>query len=253
MRRRTARTLAITTLTTAAVAVPAAGAAAAERETRLAGLPLPDAGQVLADLTGTTTIGGILTDATTQLEATIDAVLEDVLAGSALGQILGPSAGGGGDAGGLLPADALESLLLTLGIPTVKAPAPGEPVVIDARAPGVTVKLRTTKLRNTGRDGRLKLLVTSDEPGVVMLRSAIRPGKARARRFKESHSRKLIRVPAVTLGFKRAGSLKVTIKLSRGARRTLNRARDMRMSVAMVAADAAQNQEATRVKRRLTR
>ena len=286
MTRHTLRALAAGALATTAFAAPAVASAATQEE-RALGLPVPDLGQLITDLGATLgtvvgstvpgtgaivtessgTAGGIVTGTTSGLTTAIDDLIGGILADSPLSQILGPNAGGGGSAGGLLPADALEQLFITLGIPVAggKAGAPGggSAVEVDARAPEVTFKLLTTKLRNTGRDGRLKLQVTSDEPGIVALTTAIRPGKA-VRRSRTArgratggkaprHSRALIRVPTVTLGFKKAGRLKITVRLSKKARATLARSRDMRISARLIAADTVKNQAATSVKRSLKR
>ncbi len=292
MTRTARRALTAGVLASAALAGPAAAtaappqaapaASAAGQEARALGLPVPDIGQLITDLgatlgtvAGTTvpgtgaivtesseTVGGILTGSTATLTKAIDELVGEIFSGP-LAQIIGPDAGGGGSAGGLIPADALEKLFGTLGIPIV-ARGPGTAsgdggVEVDASPPNVSFRVLTTKLRNTGRDGRLKLQVTSDEPGIVALSAAIRPGKPVARkrtskgRKAPRHSRSLIRVPTVTLGFKKAGSLKITVRLSKTARRTLARSRDMRISARLVAADTAKNQAASSTKRKLTR
>ncbi len=44
------------------------------------------------------------------------------------------------------------------------------------------------------------------------------------------------------LGYRRAGTLVVTVRLSRAAQRALGRARDVRMSVGTIAVDVFKNQ-----------
>jgi hypothetical protein len=87
--------------------------------------------------------------------------------------------------------------------------------------------------------------VTLDEPGVVALRGAVRPGAARAfsgRTPGYRHPRATIGFPSVVLAFHRPGTLVVNLRLTKAARRTLNRSRDARLTVPLVAADGARNQ-----------
>lgn len=296
MKARTARTIALGVVASAAVAVPVASAAAAPSETRILGLPLPDLGQVVtqvgstvggildgvapgtgAIVTETTgTVGGIITGTTQTVSDTVDQTVGSILDGSGLGGIVGPNAPGGGAAGGLLPTDALNALLQTLGIPTLagtgtgQTVAPDGSIVVDSRAPGVTFTV-LSRLRDVQKDGKLRLQVASDEAGVVAFTSTLRPGvlakktkakakmkkgsskKARKSAAKPRHSRKVIHVPAVTLGFRQAGALKVTVQLSKTAQRNLGNAKDARISVGLLAADGARNQVTERVKRSVKR
>lgn len=295
MKARTARAIALGAIASTAVAAPIATAAAAQAEPRILGLPLPDLGQVVtqvgstvggivdgvlpgtgAIVTETTgTVGGIITGTTQTVSDTVDQTVGGILDGSGLGGIVGPNAPGGGAAGGLLPTDALNALLQTLGIPTLagtgtgQSVAPDGSIVVDSRAPGVRLTV-LSKLRDVKKDGRLRLQVASDEAGVVAFTSTLRPGvlakaakpkakkktapkKARKSAATPKHSRKVIHVPAVTLGFRQAGALKVTVQLSKTAQRNLGNARDARISVGLLAADGARNQVSERVKRSVKR
>lgn len=286
MHRTTVRTIALGALATTAIAVPASSALAAGAQPRLLGLPLPDLGQIVTDVgstlggtidqvlpgTGaivtetTGTVGGIITGTTGTVETAVDQTLGGILDGSGLGEIVGPNTGGGGANGGLLPTDALTQLLMTLGIP-VSGGTTGQvtnadgTITVDSRAPGVTFTV-LSRLRSVKKDGKLKLQVATDEPGVVAFTSAVRPGPAvKAKRARKGvgtkraprHSRKLIKVPAVTLGFRKAGTLRVTVQLSKTAQRNLGNARNARISVGLLASDAARNQARSRVKRAVKR
>jgi hypothetical protein len=283
MKARTARAIALGAIATTAVAAPVATASAAQAEPRIIGLPLPDLGQVVSDLgatlggivegvlpgTGaivtetTGTVGGIITGTTQTVSDSVDETVGQILNGAGLGGVVGPDAPGGGAAGGLLPTNALNSLLQTLGIPTLQGTGTGQSVApdgsitIDSRAPGVTFTV-LSKLRDVKKDGRLRLQVASDEAGVIAFTSTLRPGvlaktkagtKKAARGSAVKHSRKVIHVPAVTLGFRQAGALKVTVRLSKTAQRNLGNAKDARISVGLLAADGARNQASERVKR----
>lgn len=286
MTRSPLHALAAVALAGAALGIPAGVAFAADADLRALGLPLADAGELVADVgetlggtvdpilpgTGaivtetTGTVGGIITGGTQSVDDVVDQTVGGILDGSDLGTVVGPDAPGGGSDGGLLPTDALTALLQTVGIPLLGS-APGMvtnadgSVTIDTRAPGVTFKV-LSRLRNVKRSGKLKLQVATDEPGIVALTSTVRPGrKAKARRkAKKSarasavkHSRKVIHIPAATLGFRKAGALTVTVQLSKTARRNLGNARNARISVGLLAADAARNQTRSRIRKTITR
>ena len=55
------------------------------------------------------------------------------------------------------------------------------------------------------------------------------------------------------LGYRQAGKLIVTVKLSRAAQRTLGASRDARMSVGTIASDLFKNQDSDNIKLTLTR
>jgi hypothetical protein len=109
-------------------------------------------------------------------------------------------------------------------------------------------------LRQIGRNGRLRLRVKANEPAVVAFSSLIRPGRVRfvhGRPLKVS--RKLIRVKAVMLAFRRAGTRTITLKLPRAARTRLLRTRDARLALATWAADVARHQARRNVRKTIRR
>jgi len=296
MRSHTVRTVALGALTTAALAFPAASALGADSQSRILGLPVPDLGQVVTDVgqtvggvvdpvlpgTGaivtetTGTVGGIITGTTDTLNSTVDQTVGSILDGSGLDSVLDPITGTStASGGGLLPTDTLNTLLQTLGIPTLsgtgagQSVAPDGSIIVDGRAPSATFKV-LSRLRAVKRDGKLKLQVSIDEAGVVAFTSTVRPGvavktkkaakkkstrktKARRSAAAKKHSRKVIHVPAVTLGFRKAGVLKVTVQLSKAAQRNLGASKNARISVGLLAADAARNQISSRVKQTVKR
>ncbi len=290
MRYFSARALGAGALVVAASALPASGALAAQSEPRVLGLPLPDVGQVVTSIgttvggtvdpvlpgtggiiTGTTgAVGGIITGTTATVTTTVDQTLGGILGGTGLGAVTGPITAGSAPGAGL-PVDALNTLLGTLGIPTLagtgsgQAVAPDGSIIVDNRAPGVTFKVLSS-LRGVKALGKLKLQVSSDEPGLVAFTSTLRPGLAvktkkakrtaargKARSSAAKHSRKVIHIAPVSLGFRKAGKLKVTVQLSRAAQRNLGNGRNARISVGLLAADAARNQLQQRVKQTVKR
>ncbi len=211
---------------------------------------LPGAGGVVTGVTGT--VGGVVTGVQDTVAGTLDQTLGGVL---------------GGD-GGLLPPDVLNTLLGTLlGNSTA---APGTPgtgtsggvivlsggtvgpggIVLDASAPRPTVKV-LSKLRQIGRSGRMRLEIRTNEAGIVAVASKVRPGAAvKAGRGARTvrHSRKLIKIPQITLGYRKAGKLVVTVRLSRAAQRSLGKSRNARMSVGTIAVDVYRNQDSDSAK-----
>jgi hypothetical protein len=260
-------------LRAAAVGALAAGALLAPASPAIGqlGLPLPGLGQVVTDVGGTVggvlpaggggvvtgatgTVGGLVTGTTGTVTGSVDQVLGGVL--------------GGGGPGGLLPTDALNILLGTLGIPLNGTPGAGGAggsgaggvvpgpggFVLDARSPNARFTVMS-KLRRIAQTGRIPLRVTTDEAGIVAFKGSVRPGKARkvaqrkGARKAAAVSRKPIKFPSAVLGFRKAGSLRVTIQLSRTAQRKLGKVRDARMSLAVVTADVRRNQGKATVKR----
>lgn len=187
--------------------------------------------------------------------------------GATVGEVVGTlntATGGTGAAGGLLNtgggqfAQELDraaasgtlpqvTVVRLLGLLGPSAGAAG--ATSDGRAPKVVVTA-LSRLGSTGRTGKVKLRVTSSEPSVVVLGGTIRPGKARKGSV---NSRKPIHFRAVTLAFRKAGALQVTVVLSRKAQRHLGAARDGRLSVQALAVDLARNQSRVAVKRSLRR
>ncbi len=218
---------------------------------------LPGTGGVITGVTGTAggVIGGV--------QDTVSGVLD---------QTLGGVIGGGG---GALPDDVLGSLLGTLlanssaapGTPGFGGPNAGGPIVLsggtlgpngivlDASAPRSTVTV-LSKLKQVGKTGKLKLRIKTNEPGVVAMKSNVRPGatvKAKKGAKTAKVSKKLIKIPQIVLGYRRAGTLDVTVKLSRAAQRSLGKVKDARMSVGTIAVDVWKNQDSENTKLKLKR
>jgi ribosomal protein S9 len=209
---------------------------------------LPVGGGVVTETTGT--VGGIVTGTTGTVTNTVD-------------QALGGALGGGG----LLPTDALDSLLGSLGIVYLNGPAgpagaggaggaagttgPGG-LVLDARSPNARFQV-LSRLSLIATTGRIGVRVTVDEAGIVAFKGAVRPGKtrklAKGKRALKAVSRKPIKFPSAVLAFRKAGSLRVTIQLSRQSQRRLGKVRDARMSLAVLTADVLRNQGKTTFKR----
>jgi hypothetical protein len=213
---------------------------------------VPGVGGVVTGVTGT--VGGVVGGVQSTVTGLVDQTLGGVL---------------GGATGGLLPANVLDNLLGTLlanssgvpgasgnGAPIVLAGGSVTPggVVIDASAPRPTVKV-LTKLKAIGSSGKMRMEIRTNEPGIVAVAGSVRPGvavkKAGAKAVK--HSRKLIKVPSIVLGYRQAGKLVVTVKLSRAAQRTLGRSKDARMSIGTLASDVFKNQDSESIRLKLKR
>jgi len=216
---------------------------------------LPGVGGVVTGVTGT--VGGVVGGVQNTVTGVVDQTLGGVLGGSS----------------GLLPDDVLNTLLGTLlGNSTA---APGTPgtgtsggvivlsggsvgpggIVLDASAPRPTVKV-LSKLRQIGKTGKMKLQITTNEPGVVAMSGKVRPGaavKARKGTKAAKHSRKLIKVPQIVLGYRRAGKLIVTVRLSRAAQRALGTSKTAKMSVGTIAVDLFRNQDSDNAKVKIKR
>ena len=72
--------------------------------------------------------------------------------------------------------------------------------------------------------------------------------KAKKGAKKVKHSRKIIKVPQITLGYRKAGKLVVTVRLSRAAQRELGRSKNAKMSVGTLAVDVFKNQDSDNAK-----
>jgi hypothetical protein len=218
---------------------------------------VPGAGGVITGVTGT--VGGVISG----VQDNVSGVLDETLGGII---------GGGG---GLLPDDVLGTLLGTLlanssaapGTPGFGGPGAGGPivlaggtygpggVVLDASAPRSTVTV-LSRLKQVGKTGKMKLRITTDEPGVIVLKSNVRPGatvKAKKGSKATKVSKKLIKIPQIVLGYRKAGTLDVTVKLSRAAQRSLGKVKDAKMSVGTIAVDIWQNQDSENTKLKLKR
>jgi len=214
---------------------------------------VPGVGGVVTGVTGT--VGGVVGGVQGTVTGLVDQTLGGVLDGGA---------------GGLLPGDVLDNLLGTLlanssgvpgasgnGAPIVLSGGTVTPggVVIDASAPRPTVKV-LTKLKSIGSSGKMRMEIRTNEPGIVAVAGNVRPGvavKAKKGAKKVAHSRKLIKVPSIVLGYRQAGKLVVTVKLSRAAQRALGTSKDARMSVGTIAADLYRNQDSDNVHLKLKR
>jgi hypothetical protein len=228
---------------------------------------IPGLGGVVTGVTGT--VGGVVGGVQTTVTGVVDQTLGGVLGGT----------------GGLLPTGALNTLLGTLlsnsaaapGTPGTGAPSVGGPIVlsggqvspggmvVDASAPRSTVRV-LTKLKQIGTTGKMKIQISTNEPGVVAVAGTIRPGaavavvkgkkaasKKAASKKAAKHSRAAIKVPQIVLGYREAGKLVATVRLSRGAQRTLGASKNAVMSVGMVAVDVFKNQDSESTRLKLTR
>ena len=214
---------------------------------------VPGVGGVVTGVTGT--VGGVVGGVQDTVTGLVDQTLGGVLDGAV---------------GGLLPDNVLDNLLGTLlgnssgvpgatgnGGPIVLAGGSVTPggIVIDASAPRPTVKV-LTKLKAIGSSGKLRMEIKTNEPGIVAVAGSVRPGVVFVKKGAKKgakHSRKLIKIPSIVLGYRKAGKLTVTVKLSRAAQRTLGKSKDARMSVGTVASDLFKNQDSDNIKLKLKR
>jgi hypothetical protein len=216
---------------------------------------LPGTGGVITGVTGT--VGGVVGGVQDSVSGVLDQTLGGVL---------------GGATGGLLPDDILDNLLGTLlsnssaapgtpgtgtsGGPIVLAGGSVTPygIVIDASAPRPTVKV-LSKLKKIGSSGKMSMEIRTNEPGIVAVAGSVRPGPAvkKVAQSGAKHSRKIIKVPSIVLGYRQAGKLVVTVKLSRAAQRTLGKSKDARMSIGTVASDVFKNQDSDTIRLKIKR
>lgn len=191
---------------------------------------------------------------------TVGGIVGGVLGGSTDGNGSGSGGSGGGST---LPTGTLNSLLDTLlGVPAPStATAGGGPgsttsygaasqVGSDHKAPRLSFTI-LSKIGSIAKTGRIKVRVKANEPSVVGFSALIRPGRALKKAGRVS--RELIRVKAVVLAFRRAGTLAVTLELKPAARRNLGKAKDARMALQIWASDVARNQAHRALKRTLKR
>ena len=217
---------------------------------------VPGAGGVITAVTGAVggVIGGVQDTVTGVVNSTLGGVAGGNLLGlptgavdTLLGTLLGNSAAVDGLPGGGLPG----------GLPIVLSGGKIGPggVILDASAPRSTVTV-LSKLKQIGQSGKMKLEIRTNEPGVVAVSGKVRPGaavKAKKGTKAVKHSRKLIKVPSIVLGYRKAGKLVVTVKLSRAAQRALGKSKDAKMSVGTVASDVFKNQDSDNIKLKLKR
>ena len=222
---------------------------------------VPGVGGVVTGVTGT--VGGVVSG----VQSTVTGLVDQTLGGVVGGDLLG------------LPTDAVDNLLGTLlhssaaapGTPGLGGPGAGGPIVLsggkigpggvilDASAPRATVKI-LSKLTSIGKNGKMKMEVKTDEPGVVAVGGNLRPGAlrkvkdvAKNKANKAKHSTKLIKVPSIVLGYRQAGKLNVSVQLSRAAQRALATSKDAKMSVGTVAVDVFRNQGSENTKLKIKR
>lgn len=251
-------------LTIGALSAGTAVAASPAQAALLGGL-VSGTGSLVTGATGaitgvTGTVGGVVTGVEETVGGTVDQVLGGVIGGNA----------------GTLPDDVVGTLLGALlanstaapGTPGFGGPGAGGPIVLsggqvgpggvillDASAPRSTVRV-LSRLKQVGRTGKMKLEIKTNEPGIVALKTNIRPGatiKAKNGKATKRVSRKLIKIPRIVLGYRKAGKLTVTVRVSRAVQRRLNRVRDARMSVGTVAIDVWKNQDSDHTKLKLKR
>jgi hypothetical protein len=225
----------------------------------LAGI-VPGVGGVVSGVTGT--VGGVIGGVQDAVTGVVDNTLGSIVGGDLLG----------------LPTGAVDTLLGTLlgnssaapGTPGTGGPNAGAPIVLgggkigpggvilDASAPRSTVKV-LSKLKAIGKNGKMRIEITTDEPGVIALAGKLRPGAllklkgAAGKAAKAKHSRKLIKVPSIVLGYRKAGKLTVTVQLSRAAQRALATSRNAKLSVGTVSVDVFRNQGSENTKLTLER
>jgi hypothetical protein len=245
----------------AALAVPAA--ASAQLSLPLPPLPAstPDPTQTVDQVTGalpdpvtgvvdtvTGTVGGVVDTVNTTtggITDTIGQTVDDVLGGNL------PE----------LPTGTIDDLLGAAGLEGLNGAngANGQPgvtvlpngtVVVDSRAP-VTKVTVLNRNRTVGRNGKLRLQISSDEPSVVALVGTVRPGRAwklhgRAKKF---HSRKAIKIPKVVLAYRKAGALRLTIQFSSSAQRNFRHSYNSSVKMTLVAVDVARNQVTRKLNR----
>jgi hypothetical protein len=205
---------------------------------------LPDpVGGVVDTVTGT--VGGVVdtaTGATGGVTDTVGQTVDDVLGGTV----------------GQLPTDAIDGLLGTAGLNGLNG-APGAPgvtvlpdgtVLVDSRAP-VTKVTVLNRNRTVGRNGKLRLRISSDEPSVVALAGTIRPGRAWKLHGKAAkrHSRKAVKIPRVVLAYRKAGALLLTIQFSSQAQRNIRQSYNSGVKLTLIAVDVARNQVTRKLNR----
>jgi hypothetical protein len=246
-------------LSIGALSAGSAVAAAPAQAGLLSGL-LPNLGTIITQ-TGQTLgslvpgLGGVVTGVTGTVGGVVGGVQDTVVGvvDQTLGGVLGGQAA-------LLPTGVVDTLVGTLLTNSLAAPGSpgtaksGEPivlrggtigpggVVLDASAPRPTVTV-LSKLSQIGRDGKMRVEIRSNEPGIIAVAGTVRPGDPVKARRTARHSRKVIKVPQIVLAYRQAGKLIATVHLSRSAQRALGTSKDAKMSVGTVAVDVFKNQD----------
>jgi hypothetical protein len=250
-------------LAAAALAISVPAAATAQLGLPLPSLPDPTqtTGQVTGSLpdplagavdTVTGTAGGVVDTVNNATGGATGGVTDTI--GQTVDQVLGGTLD-------QLPTGTVDDLLGAAGLnglngangangqPGVKV-LPDGTVVVDRRAP-VTKVTVLNRNRTVGRNGKLSLRISSDEPSVVALVGTVKPGRAwhLSRAAAKRHSRQTIKIPKVVLAYRKAGSLKLTIQFSGRAQRNIRQSFNSSMKLTLVAVDVARNQ----VTRKLSR
>ena len=205
--------------------------------------PTGTVGSVIDTVTGTVddTTGGVTGGITDTVGGTID----DVLGGTL----------------GSLPTGTIDDLLGAAGLAGKNGAAgangtpgvtvlPDGTVVVDKRPPNTTVKV-LDRNRKIGRNGKLRLQISSDEPSVVALVGSVKPGRAWKLhgRAKKHHSRKAVKIPKVLLAYRKAGALRLTIQFSRRAERNFRHSYNSTVRLSLLAVDVARNQVTRKLNR----
>ena len=250
----------------AAVAVAVAIPAAAGAQLGLPLPPIPDPVQTVTDTTDPMTgslpdpLSGVVDTVTGTAGGVVDTVTDTTgdptggiidTVGQTIDQVLGGTLPE-------LPTGTVDDLLGAAGLNGLNGAngAPGQPgvkvmpdgsVVVDKRPPTTTVKV-LNRNRTVGRNGKLSLKITSDEPSVVALVGTVKPGRKWHTRGK-SHSRKTIKIPKVVLAYRNAGALKLTIQFSGRAQRNIKRSFNSTVKLTLVAVDVARNQVTRKMSR----
>lgn len=87
-----------------------------------------------------------------------------------------------------------------------------------------------SSLRSIRTTGRLRVRILTAASGAVVVSGDVLPGEALAK-YRKGHSRKIIKLRAVSLGQLAAGARTVTFKLARKPRRGLGRSKSARLTV----------------------
>ena len=170
------------------LAVVALSAVAAE--VAVAQLPVPGAGTIVPTagslpvvggvVTGSTgTVGGIVSGVQPAVTGAVDQAVGGALttAGGALPTTPGAPGGAGGSAGQLQPGTIDTLLQVVLAGSGGGVVGDGTSVVVDNVAPTARVRV-LSRITQIARTGSLRLLVSSDEAGVVAVGGGVRAGKA---------------------------------------------------------------------------
>jgi len=110
---------------------------------------------------------------------------------------------------------------------------------LDPAPPRTTTRLLAT-MSSLGRNGKLRLRITTTDPTYVAITGRLRPG-APVDPDRGPRSPDLIEVPPSALALPQAGAHAVSIKIPAAGRRVLHASRSARLSLQLRATDVAQN------------